>query len=166
MNEVSIEIQKTFNPQNIPFIEFGLSKEKEFEKFIENKYGKVNKTDHYDIFDFENEEYLIEIKNRNNYSNDYKTTIIGLNKIEKGLSDNRKVIFLFGFSDGSLLEWSLDKSKTYEGKTYKNFSSSSFSTFNKNKLNCYIPISEMKILIPPLLRKETIPKGVCLIKIK
>ena len=136
---------------------YGLNKENFYEQFINDKYGKVSKTGHYDIFDYENNEILIEIKNRNNTYDAYSTTMVGINKIEKGLLDTRNVYFLFGFNDGSLFEWKLDKTKTYDGKTYTEFSSSNYTTFNKHKLNYYIPIKELTCLISP-------PKPVCLIR--
>ena len=144
-----LEIIKNFKKENHSFIKYGLDKEDFYEEFICHKFGKVKKTGHYDIFDFENDKIIIEIKNRKVKYNDYKTTLIGFNKIEAGLADPRRVFFLFGFSDESLWQWELDKSKTYEGRIYTDFSSVKFTTFNKNKLNYYIPISELVCLIKP-----------------
>jgi hypothetical protein len=79
-------------------------------KFTDNKFHK---------FDYENDDYLIELKSRNNKSNFYKTTIIGYNKIKYGLKNNKKMIFVFKFTDKvQYIEYDKDIFDTFEIKTY------------------------------------------------
>jgi hypothetical protein len=159
MECLSPHIIKQFKKENLPFIEFGLSKEVEQEKFITDRYGMLRKNSHYDTIDWENDEVLVEIKNRKCNYNTYATTMVGLNKIIYGMEDKRDCYFLFGFEDGSLWEWKLDKSKEYVGRTHDKFvGNGSYSTFNPKKLNYYVPLAECKQLIPP--------RSGCLIKVR
>ena len=52
------------------------------EKDINNK---LNSNNEYNLFDFENDNYKIELKCREVERMKYKTTIVGYDKIEKGL---------------------------------------------------------------------------------
>jgi hypothetical protein len=160
MNKVPNKIKATFKPENLPFIEYGLIKEEEQEKIIKSRYGDdLKRTNHYATFDWVSNKVKIELKNRTCNYNEYPTTLIGLNKINNGIKDNRDCYFLFGFADGSLWEWKLDKSKTYLGKDNTKFvGNGEYTTFNPKKLNYYLPIKDCIQLIPP-------KKGGCLIKI-
>jgi hypothetical protein len=150
MELLSPQIIKQFKEENLPFIEFGLSKEVEQEKFIETRYGKLRKNSHFDTIDWENDKVMVEIKNRKCNYNTYADTMVGLNKLKYGAKDKRDCYFLFGFEDGSLWEWKLDKSKEYVGRTNDKFmGNGNYTTFNPKKLNYYIPITECKQLIPP-----------------
>ena len=64
----------------------------------ENKYA---------IFDFYSNKTLVELKSRNNNFNDYKTTMVGMNKVNYGIKSKKNVYFVFEFLDG-LYYWKLD----------------------------------------------------------
>ena len=171
MEDLPVEITRRFKKEHREYIQFGLLKEKEQEEFIVSRYGKLRKNKHYDTIDWETDEILVELKNRKCYYNTYETTMVGFNKIEYAMQDNRPCYFLFGFLDGSLWEWELDKSKTYMGETRPEFVGNGTNTsFKKDKLNYYVPMTELKELIKPnplLLPKpkEKLPTG-CLFKFK
>jgi hypothetical protein len=60
-------------------------KEFELKETLEKKFHtKLNCTDRYDLFDYINDDktIYIELKVRNNKSDKYKSTMIGLNKIK------------------------------------------------------------------------------------
>lgn len=58
----------------------------------------------YDIFDYESDTHLIELKTRRCKSTTYKDTMIPRNKIEHCKSVNKDVYFFFKFDDG-LFYW-------------------------------------------------------------
>ena len=71
------------------------------ETFFNEKLYK--NTDRYALFDFENDTKLIELKTRNNKKDQYRTTMIGKNKINFAChSENaeKDVYFVFKFTDG------------------------------------------------------------------
>lgn len=83
---------------------------------IYNKKFKYYSEDIYATFDFmsEDDSMILELKSRRCKSNQYPTTIVGLNKIEKAkeLVKNDKIVkFLFNFTDG-LYEWCLSENYT------------------------------------------------------
>lgn len=61
----------------------------------------VNK---YDVFDYESETSLIELKCRRCSVNSYITTMVGANKIEYGLSKGKVMYFCFSFDDGDIIQ--------------------------------------------------------------
>tara|TARA_Y100000401_G_scaffold84568_1_gene69853 strand:+ start:220 stop:654 length:435 start_codon:yes stop_codon:yes gene_type:complete len=63
----------------------------------------LSKTKTYDVVDFENEKFCIELKKRNNNYMKYPTTLIPQNKInymKKQLTLDRRCILVFHFDDG------------------------------------------------------------------
>lgn len=85
------------------------------EKDIKNEL-KCNSD--FNLFDFENEKFKIELKCREVERMKYKTTIVGFDKIEKGLEylkNNIKVIFYFAFKSSGLYKFELTK------ENYKDF---------------------------------------------
>jgi len=157
MELLDIQTIKQFKAENLPFIEYGLNKEQEQQDFIEKRFGRLKKNSHFDTIDYENDEFLVELKNRKCNYNTYVDTMVGLNKIKYGIKDKRDCYFLFGFEDGSLWEWKLDKSKEYVGRTNDKFvGNGNYTTFNPKKLNYYVLLKDCKQLIPP--------KSTCLFK--
>jgi hypothetical protein len=77
-------------------VEFGLHNEKVCKQQIENYFNtQLNHTlGRYDLFDYENENYKVELKSRRCNFKTYKTTMIGKNKIEYWLKNKDKKIFL------------------------------------------------------------------------
>ena len=86
-------------------IAFGKSKENELFEEIKDffKDDKLEKTkDRYNHFDFISDKNVIELKSRRNTKNKYPTTIIGLDKVEKGIEyiqEGKDVYFIFNFTD-------------------------------------------------------------------
>ena len=77
-----------------------------FKSIIEKDIKEKLKTNgDFDLFDFENENYKIELKTREVERNKYKTTIIGYDKIQQGLKyieENKNIIFYFWFKKDDL----------------------------------------------------------------
>ena len=65
-------------------------------------------------FDFySDDDHIVELKSRRNSYSKYDTTMIGVNKLSKALSDNtKKYVFLFLFTDG-LYKWDLNRGQYY-----------------------------------------------------
>ena len=65
----------------------------------------------FNLFDFENDTFKIELKTREVERLKYKTTIVGYDKIEKGLEyieEGLRVIFYFGFKESGLFKFELN----------------------------------------------------------
>ena len=62
----------------------------------------------FDLFDYESDEYLIELKTRRCKSNTYSDTMIPKNKIDFCKTANKTIYFFFQFVDG-LYYWKYDK---------------------------------------------------------
>jgi hypothetical protein len=73
----------------------------------------------YNLFDFENFNFKIELKTREVTLDKYKTTIVGYDKIEKGLeyiNEGLRVIFYFGFKESGLYKFELNNENYKELK--------------------------------------------------
>lgn len=87
-------------------LKFGFNSENNLLTKMKELFGSdIEKTGRYNIFDFENDNYLIELKTRRIYSNQYKDIMIGLNKIKKAQNTKLKIcVFLWKLKDG-LFMW-------------------------------------------------------------
>lgn len=112
---------KSFNPKNdeLKMRQFGKLHEDIEYKYLSNNYNNLKKSkERFSIFDFYNDEYLIELKTRTNTYNKYPTTMVSMNKIE--YKDPRKKVFYFKFLDG-LYRWNMDTEydiQEYNGRRY------------------------------------------------
>lgn len=98
--------------------EMGRRNEILYKPIIERIYGKVIKTSYkFCRVDFLGETFTGELKSRDLISNQFKETMIGYNKVEKGFEKinwykdhipHYKVYFWFAFKDG-LYAWELSK---------------------------------------------------------
>ena len=73
----------------------------------------------FNLFDFENFQFKIELKTREVTLDKYKTTIVGYDKIEKGLeyiNEGLRVIFYFGFKESGLYKFELNNENYKELK--------------------------------------------------
>jgi len=73
----------------------------------------------FNLFDFENDNFKIELKTREVERLKYKTTIVGYDKIEKGLEyiqEGLRVIFYFGFKENGLFKFELNNENYKELK--------------------------------------------------
>jgi len=93
-------------------LKFGLSSEEKMLFRIREIFGKdIERTGLYDIFDYENKTYQIELKTRRCKSTDYYDIMIGLNKLEIAeTTENKKSIFLWKMNDG-LYMWEFNKNQ-------------------------------------------------------
>tara|TARA_R100000541_G_scaffold11969_5_gene20249 strand:+ start:8515 stop:8952 length:438 start_codon:yes stop_codon:yes gene_type:complete len=84
--------------------DFGIAKEKQIQPELQ-EFFKVNleKTKgRYNLFDFIGENVYMELKSRKNKKEQYPTTIIGMNKINKAnelIKEGNKVFFIFNFTN-------------------------------------------------------------------
>ena len=84
---------------------YGFESECRLEQFFVDTYGAKRTLGNYDLFDYESETVLIELKTRRNFHNTYFDTMIGANKVEEGCRQlnkklKQKVMFYFQFTDG------------------------------------------------------------------
>jgi hypothetical protein len=110
-------------------------------KIIEKFNINISLTKNMDRFDYENKDFLIELKTRNNESNKYPTTIISTSKINYGLKIKKNMIFIFKFID-------CIKYIEYDEKTFKNYENKYFKSRTdrgKDEYNYYtfIPIKDL-----------------------
>ena len=88
---------------------FGFKSENILLNKIKKLYGQnIKKTNMYHIFDYENENYLIELKTRRIFYNQYKDIMIGLNKLKFAETSEKKCIFLWKMKNG-LYMWEFKK---------------------------------------------------------
>jgi len=86
-------------------IHFGTNKEKSLLATIQSQFGStITQSRHrYCIYDFSNDDTVIELKSRHVRHNQYPTALIGENKIKcfrKKVADGIKVYLLFNYTDG------------------------------------------------------------------
>lgn len=95
---------------------FGSNCEKKLIEKIREKWGNdIQKTQNkYAVFDFENKDLQIELKNRRCSSKQYPSMMIGLNKLQKAERDldEKKSIFLWNLTDG-LFMWEYNSDDYY-----------------------------------------------------
>jgi len=91
-------------------LKMGLKSEADMLFRIREIFGKdIERTGLYDIFDYENETYQIELKTRRISCCDFADIMIGLNKLEIAeTTENKKSIFLWKMTDG-LFMWEFNK---------------------------------------------------------
>jgi hypothetical protein len=104
---------------------------------------KSNNT--FNLFDFENFQFKIELKTREVTLDKYKTTIVGFDKIEKGLEyieEGLRVIFYFGFKESGLYKFELNN------ENYKEFKLSNIGCrFRETKkLHIEIPVEILEFV--------------------
>lgn len=106
---------------------YGNESECRLEQFFLDTYNAKKTIGKYDLFDFESETTLIELKTRRNFHNTYFDTMIGANKVEEGCRQlnkkiKEKVLFYFQFTDGlfyyELKEDFVLRRDYYRGKAY------------------------------------------------
>tara|TARA_R110002072_G_scaffold192291_1_gene349302 strand:+ start:1315 stop:1719 length:405 start_codon:yes stop_codon:yes gene_type:complete len=106
-----------------------------------NKYFDTTliQTSKWCSWDYENKDYLMELKTRRCNHNSYPTTMIGMNKIDKLLKREEKKVLLFNFKDG-LYFFTLDDDTIKECEINQNGGRSDRGTNEyKNNGYCYIP---------------------------
>ena len=119
--------------------EFGVKSETEslplINKFFNTKL-KHNKEDIFSNFDFENEDYVIEMKTRKLASDKYSTTFITEKKRRDANKEEREVIWVFKYTDGLFyLNFNENKDRINDLPT------NTVNTFYGVRTNIDIPIS-------------------------
>ncbi len=171
----------------------GKYNEKMYMPIIKAELGNLIKSENkYDSIDFYGVDYMLELKSRCIYSNTFKETMVGYNKIIRAIETlehyshhipNYKVYFAFAFKDG-LFIWEYN-SKTYEengGDIQKRIGGTSKRGWNDYKDHLYIKISNLRkindnpVWIHPLVEnnynqpsneyKSSIPDEVCFLTFK
>lgn len=105
------------NQQYQADMSFGFSEEDRIQPILEKQFGELTKLDKYNPFDFENEDYIIEVKSRRINHNKYNTLMFAYSKIEKleGYEDEKIAIFVFNCDDG-IYYWEYDSSEFTKGR--------------------------------------------------
>ena len=96
----------------------------------------------FNLFDFENSNFKIELKTREVTLDKYKTTIVGYDKIEKGLeyiNEGLRVIFYFGFKESGLYKFELND-ENYKELKLSNIGCRFRSAAGKQKTHIEIPV--------------------------
>lgn len=89
-------------------MEFGFKQEELIKPILEEKFGKLNHLPKYNPFDYENDDYLIELKSRHINHDQYDTTMINYSKLLKTAKCGKERIIAFNYEDGLFL-WKVDK---------------------------------------------------------
>lgn len=91
-------------------LQMGLHSEENLLFRIRELYGQdIERTGLYDIFDYENENFMIELKTRRIKSTDYDDIMISLYKLQIAeITENKTSIFLWKMKDG-LFMWRFNK---------------------------------------------------------
>ena len=125
-------------------IAFGLNSEEEMINILNAKFNtNVIKLDTFNPFDFETKTRLIELKSRKNLSSKYPTTMIGDNKIIEAEKQNKKVYFVFKFTDKIKY---IRYNKSRFDKFQRRVGGRSDRNCIESNTYCYIPIDELKNL--------------------
>ena len=91
-------------------------------------------------FDFESKSRLVELKSRTCESSTYPTTMVGVNKVSFASKQNKKVYFVFEFTD-------CIKYIKYDKLVFDTFEIKSFGRnrgFDETKLYYYIPVQNLR----------------------
>jgi len=94
---------------------YGLNAELNIKTTLEAKFGPLVGTNKYDLFDFRNEKYIIEVKTRRINHNRYNSQVFGYNKFLEGLKQIKEgltPVFVFNCTDG-IYYWILDEKTGY-----------------------------------------------------
>lgn len=124
----------------------GKINEEFYKSIIENDIkDKLNSNNQFNLFDFENLNFKVELKTREVERMKYKTTIVGYDKIEKGLEfieEGKRVIFYFGFKNDGLFKFELND------ENYKDLKMSNVGCrFRENKkLHMEIPVELLEFV--------------------
>jgi len=125
-------------------IAFGLTSENEMISILNAKFNtNVRQLEKYNVFDFETKTRLIELKSRKNLSTKYPTTMIGDNKIIEAEKQNKKVYFVFKFTDSIKY---IRYNKSLFDKFQRRVGGRSDRNCIESNTYCYIRIGELKDL--------------------
>tara|TARA_R110001606_G_scaffold9789_2_gene41989 strand:- start:889 stop:1395 length:507 start_codon:yes stop_codon:yes gene_type:complete len=152
----------TIKEQDKIYVVMGECNEKRITNFIYRHYGdnikrtgNCNSKSHWNKLDFKGDKTYVEVKSRSKLSTQFNTTMIGYNKIleyEKKYKQGYRCFFIFMFIDGTY-EWeytpeNYEKNGGYDQVAYgsNTFTTNKYTSFNPNKLNCYIFMDNLTFL--------------------
>jgi len=93
----------------------------------------------YELYDYEGELNIYELKTRTNTYRAYNTTLLGYNKV---ISSNKKQIFVFSFTDGLYyIKYDEELFNTFEKKLFVRNQRSDYN--DVLKLYIFIPIDKL-----------------------
>jgi hypothetical protein len=98
---------------------FGLSEEVKIKNILEEKFGELIQLDKYNPFDFENDNYLIELKSRRNAHNKYDTTMVNYSKLQKTNDTEKTRLIVFNYTDGIYI-WIVESDQFTLGRGGRN----------------------------------------------
>jgi hypothetical protein len=124
-----------------PEYKFGLKSELECSELICNQFNVKKNLSRWATFDFESDEYLVELKTRRCKSSQYRDVMMNSPKIDKARETNKKVIFIYNFYDG-IYYWEFDKSVELR----HDMNGRSDRGVYEEQLMYYIPINIMRKL--------------------
>jgi hypothetical protein len=82
-------------------LDFGFQQEDKLLNVFREKFDKhLCKTNDFSIIDYISPKTYLELKSRNKPHNEYPTIMIGENKMRFAEKSNKKVIFVWNFTDG------------------------------------------------------------------
>tara|TARA_R110000744_G_scaffold164103_3_gene281204 strand:+ start:1103 stop:1534 length:432 start_codon:yes stop_codon:yes gene_type:complete len=96
-------------------MEFGFSEEDRVKVILEKYYGTLRTLEKFNSFDFENDEYLIELKSRRIRHDKYPTAMVNYSKILKSADSEKIRVVVFNYEDG-LYYWNIDNTEYTVGK--------------------------------------------------
>ena len=102
----------------------------------------------FNLFDFENLNFKVELKTREVERMKYKTTIVGYDKIEKGLEfikEGKRIIFFFGFKNDGLFKFELTD-ENYLNLQISNIGCRFRNSSGKEKLHMEIPVELLEFV--------------------
>ena len=100
-------------------LEFGHKEEIRIKSILEEYFGELNVLDKYNPFDYENDEYLIELKSRRIPHNKYDTAMVNYSKLLRTSNTRKKRVIIFNYSDG-LFYWYVNSDDYNIGKGGRN----------------------------------------------
>ena len=121
------------NKQKVKDLEFGFQSEDKLFDFFKEHIGDCCKTPKFAIFDYEGDDFFIELKTRRINSKKYNSTFMNLNKLIEAERNNKKVIFVFSYTDKNLY-WEFSKDEYSLGKM-KRWDRGKLEIFNGGYIN-------------------------------
>lgn len=121
--------------------EYGWSREDLMKPYIEKELNiEIKKYyNQFEVFDYYNDNFEIELKSRRVKHNQYPSTMIGVNKYMKGkkyIEKGKKIFFFFNFTDG-LYMFELKKDTILDIKSGGRCDTGIFKDY------CYINIADL-----------------------
>ena len=96
-------------------LEFGHTEEVRIKEMLSEYFGELKTLDKYNPFDFENDDYLIELKSRRIPHDRYDTAMVNYSKILKTANSKKRRMVVFNYSDG-IYCWEIDSDEYSVGQ--------------------------------------------------